>query len=237
MGTNTLVRVAGTGICFYLVVCLFVPFVVGRANVSPENGKLYEGFRDPPATYRPVMLWYWNSKIEPEEAKRQIDEYLKQGVQGSVVYACTGLKTPFLSEEWWRVWAEILPYARAKGFRLGWHPEFNIPNGDARDMWKDPPQQSRVLEGYPEYRLKRLAYVEREVSGPGKVNFEDLPNPVFAIAAHKAAATGLAAESLVDLSNGIHGSAFSAELGSGNWKITFYYPALTDNAAWGWTEW
>jgi len=237
MGTNTLVRVASKGICFYIVVCLFVPFVVGRANVSPENGKLYEGFRDPPATYRPVMLWYWNSKIEPEEAKRQIDEYLKQGVQGSVVYACTGLKTPFLGEEWWRVWAEILPYARAKGFCLGWHPEFNIPNGDARDMWKDPPNQSRVLEGHPEYRLQRLAYVEHEVSGPGKVNFEDLPNPVFAIAAHKAGATGLAAESLVDLSNGIRGSAFSAELGGGNWKITFYYPALTDNAAWGWTEW
>jgi len=34
----------------------------------------------------------------PEDLKRQVDEYIKQGAQGAVVYGCTGLKTPFLSE-------------------------------------------------------------------------------------------------------------------------------------------
>jgi hypothetical protein len=205
--------------------------------IGQETSDLYQGFRNPVATYRPLPLWYWNSKIEPDELKRQVDEYLKQGVQGAIVYPCTGLKTPFLSEEWWHAWAEILPYARTKGFQLGWHPEFNIPNGDARDMWRDPPNQSRVLEGHPEYRLKRLAYVEREVSGPGRVNFDNLPEPVLAIAGRKVGSTNLAADSLVDLSSAIHGSSFNADLDAGNWKITFYYPTLTNNASWGWTEW
>lgn len=235
-GTNTVCRAAKTGIFAYLIACLLVPFVVGQSNPG-QKPDLYQGFQDPPSKYKPLPLWYWNSKIEPEELKRQVDEYIKQGAQGAVVYGCTGLKTPFLSEEWWHVWGELLAYARSKGFQLGWHPEFNIPTGDARDMWKDPPNQSRVLEGHPEYRLKRLAYIEREASGPGKVSFDDLPNPVLAIAARKLGPQALDADSLVDLSDGIHGAAFSTELKSGSWKITFYYPTITNTAAWGWTEW
>src|ERR1700730_9847407 len=180
------------GVLAYVILQLSVSSVVGQ-----ESGDLYQGFQNPAATYKPLPVWYWNSRIEPDEAKRQIDEYLRQGAQGAWVYPDVGLKTPFLSEEWWRVWAEVLPYARAKGFQFGWVPEFNDPEGDARDVWKDPPDQSRVLEGHSEYRSKRLAYVEREVSGPGKVSFDDLPNPVLAIAARKGGPTVLAAESLV----------------------------------------
>jgi len=69
-----------------------------------------------------------------------------------------------------------------------------------------------VLENHPDYRLKRLAYVEREVSGPGKVSFDDLPNPVLAIGGRKVGATVLAADSLVDLSDGIHGSSLVPSL-------------------------
>ena len=173
---------AWTGIFTWIVLLLFVSFAAGE-----KNSELYEGFRDPAATYKPLPVWYWNAKIEPEEVKSQIDEYLKQGAQGAWVYPDIGMKTEFLSEEWWHVWAEVLPYARERGFQFGLVPEFNDPDGDARDVWKDPPDQSIVLEGHPEYRLKRLAYVEREISGPGKVSFNDLPNPVVAIAARKRA--------------------------------------------------
>jgi len=99
-------------------------------------------------------------------------------------------------------------------------------------VWRDPPNQSRVLEGHSEYRSKRLAYVEREVSGPGKVSFDDLPNPALAIAARKVGPTALVADSPADLSSGIHGSAFNAELGGGSWIITFFYPEVTDNNVW-----
>ena len=80
---------------------------------------------------------------------------------------------------------KMLPYARLKGFKLGWVPEFNHPDGDARDIWLEPPDQSRAPQGHPEYRMKHLEYIEREVAGPGKVRIDQLPDPVIAVAARK----------------------------------------------------
>ena len=184
---------------------------------------LYEGFRNPAAQYRPMPVWYWNAEIRGAEARRQIDQYLAQGAQGAIVYPDIGLRTPFLSEAWWAVWAEILPYARQRNFKLGWVPEFNDPDGDARDPWMDPPDQSRVLAGHPEYRLKRLAYIEQHFSGPGTARFDHLPDPVIVVAAHSTGPDALDADTLVDLSASIRVQSFQADLGPGNWLLSFYY--------------
>src|SRR5690349_8615093 len=139
----------------YIMVHLLTCQMLGQA----AEEAFYREFLNPPRRYSPLPIWYWNSGIDPTIAKQQIDEYVQQGAQGAIVYPDVGLKTPFLSDDWWHVWAEILPYARAKGFVLGWVPEFNDPDGDARDVWRDPPNQSRVADGHPEFRLRRLAYV------------------------------------------------------------------------------
>ena len=170
-----------------------------------------------------MPVWYWNAEIRGPEAKRQIDEYLAQGAQGAIVYPDIGLRTPFLSEAWWAVWADILPYARQKNFKLGWVPEFNDPDGDARDPWMDPPDQSRVLAGHPQYRLKRLAYIERSFNGPGVARFDDLPDPVIAIAGRKAGPDALDPGSLADVSSSLHGRSFQADSGPGSWLFAFYY--------------
>jgi hypothetical protein len=79
----------------------------------------------------------------------------------------------------------MLPYARRKGFKIGWVPESDDPDGGARDVWLEPSDQSHVLQGHPEYRMQHLEFVEREVTGPGKIRLEQLPDPVIAVAAWK----------------------------------------------------
>jgi hypothetical protein len=114
------------------------------------------------------------------EVKRQIDDYLEPGAQGATIYSAIGLKTRFLSEEWWHIWAEMLPYAREKNFEIGWVREINNPDGDARDVWLDPPDQSLVLQGHPEYRIQHLEIVERQIAGPGTIQIElDRRNDYF----------------------------------------------------------
>ena len=201
-----------------------IPVTTTNRSGDPDraHGSLYEGFRKPPRKYLPAPVWYWNSTINAAEVKRQIDDYLEHGAQGATIYPAIGLKTRFLSEEWWHIWGEMLPYAREKNFKIGWVPEFNHPDGDARDVWLEPPDQSVVLQGHPEYRMQHLEFVEREVAGPGKIQIGQLPDPVIAVAARKNGPDALDGDSLVDLSKSIHGSSFQAELGPGNWLLTFY---------------
>jgi hypothetical protein len=209
---------------------LSILLLVAMAAISSAQAAdaLYEGFRNPGPRYRPMPVWYWNSEIRGTEAKRQIDQYVAQGAQGAIIYPDIGLRTPFLSEAWWAVWAEILPYARQRNFKLGWVPEFNDPDGDARDPWMDPPDQSRVLAGHPEYRLKRLAYVERHFRGPGTARFDHLPDPVIAVAARSTEPDALDADTLVDLSASIHGQSFQTDFGPGDWLLVFYHVVASE---------
>jgi hypothetical protein len=197
-------------------------------HAAQDFDSFYRGFQNPPAKYRPMPIWYWNSRIEPRKLKAQIDEYIAQGAQGAIVYPGVGLATRFLSEEWWQVWAEMLPYARQKNFKLGWNPDFNHPTGDARDMWLSPPEQSLVTRGHPEYRLKRLAFVEREFTGPGVARFNALPNPAMAVMARRSGADTLDASSLRDVSAGVNGSRFETDTTEGDWQFMFFYVEETE---------
>jgi len=201
------------------------------AHPKSSEGSLYEGFKNPPKEYDLIPLWTWNGKIPVQEAKRQIDEMLAQGVNRVIVYPFPNLRVRFLSDDWWKLWGELLAYAREKGFQLGVNAENEWPDGDARDVWLDPPDQSHVLEGHPEYHMKRLAYVEREFGGPGPVRFNRLPDPVIAVAARIKGADAIDGESLVDLSGGISGSSFSSQLPEGNWRLMFFYLENTVGAS------
>jgi len=194
-----------------------------EAATQGSADSLYRGFVNPPAEYDLFPLWTWNGKIEVEEGKRQIDEMMDKGIRRAIVYPFTNLRTQFLSEEWWKVWGNLLEYSSQKGFQLGVNAEYEWPDGDARDKWMDPPDQSLVLEGHPEYRMKRLAYVEREYAGPGRAQFAGLPNPQIAVAARKMGPEEIDGGSLVDLSHKINASTFSADLGEGNWLLMFFY--------------
>jgi len=203
------------------------------AHPKSSEGSLYEGFKNPPKEYDLIPLWTWNGKIDAQEAKRQIDEMLAQGINRVIVYPFPNLRIRFLSDDWWKLWGELLAYAREKNFQLGVNAENEWPDGDAFDQWLDPPDQSHVLEGHPEYHMKRLTYVEREFVGPGPVRFNRLPDPVIAVAARIKGADAIDGESLVDLSSGISGSSFSSQLPEGNWRLMFFYLENTVGAAQG----
>jgi hypothetical protein len=201
-----------------------------RTHQGPTES-LYEGFEDPPHDYDLIPLWTWNGQTDVNEAKRQIDEMLAQGVKRVIVYPFPNMRVRFLSDDWWKLWGEILAYAHAKGFQVGVNAENTWPDGNASDQWLNPPDQSLVLEGHPEYHMKRLTYVAREFGGPGTARFSDLPHPVLAVAGRIKGPNEIDGDSLVDLSSAISGSNFSVELPEGNWRLMFFYLENTVGAA------
>lgn len=57
-------------------------------------------FLNPGNKYRPIPFWSWNDKLEKEELEYQIEEMKKAGMGGYFMHARSGLKTTYLSEEW-----------------------------------------------------------------------------------------------------------------------------------------
>lgn len=194
-----------------------------QAQVAPDQDDLYHNFKNPGKEYDLFPLWTWNGRIEVKEACRQIDEMLGQGIRRAIVYPFPNLRNRFLSDEWWNLWGEMFAYARSKSFEFGINPENEWPDGDAFDQWLNPPDQSHVLLGHPEYHMKRLAYVERDFAGPGRVLFRNLPNPSIAVAVRMTENNRIDGESLVDLSTGISAVNFSADLPEGDWRLMFFY--------------
>ncbi len=59
-----------------------------------------EQFLHPDNRYRPIPFWSWNDRLDPKELAYQIEEMKKAGMGGYFMHARSGLKTPYLSEEW-----------------------------------------------------------------------------------------------------------------------------------------
>ena len=99
-------------------------------------------FRDPPAAYRPVAMWFLNGRLDPDQVRRQIAAMAEGAVGGIQVAARTGLETPYLSEAWFTL-VELILQEASKRSRLyytevligfyGWEPCLRIerkPDGD-----------------------------------------------------------------------------------------------------------
>lgn len=97
--------------------------------------------------YGPVPFWSWNNKIEPVEAVRQIREMKKNGLGGFIIHARQGLKTPYLSEEWFDAVGACLEEAQTLGMCVWIYDEFGYPSGFiGGKLFKDEKNRAPYLE-------------------------------------------------------------------------------------------
>ncbi len=88
-------------------------------------------FKNPSNSYRPIPFWSWNDKLEPEEIRRQIGEMKKARVGGYFMHARSGLKTPYLSEEWFDCIEAGIEGAKETGLNAWAYDEEGWPSGFA----------------------------------------------------------------------------------------------------------
>jgi hypothetical protein len=104
-----------------------------------------EIFADPPAQYRPVPFWFWNSKLRKPEIERQIRDFHNKGVGGFFIHARFGLETPYLSDEWLDAVEHAVKVAAQLGMEVWLYDENAFPSG-VGDL-----NVSRVPEFRPKY--------------------------------------------------------------------------------------
>src|ERR687886_2197329 len=104
-------------------------------------------FRQPPAEYRPLAMWFLNGHLESDEVCRQVAAMAAGRVGGVQVAARTGLETPYLSERWFEIVELIQDAAEQHGLGVWLADEYPYPSG---------PAGGEVVLRHPEYRAWQM---------------------------------------------------------------------------------
>jgi len=102
---------------------------------------------NPPAEYRSAPFWSWNARLEPERLCRAIDTMHAAGMGGFFMHSRYGLKTPYLSEEWFDCVSACVKRARQLGMKAYLYDE---------DRWPSGPAGGIVTRDHPEYAEQAL---------------------------------------------------------------------------------
>lgn len=92
---------------------------------------MFEEFKNPTNQYRSIPFWFWNSKLNQEELKSQVEEMKKARIGGYFMHARSGLKTEYLSEEWFECIKTGIEAGKAAGLDVWAYDEEGWPSGFA----------------------------------------------------------------------------------------------------------
>ena len=116
---------------------------------SPQD--LLTAWQNPPAIYRGAPFWSWNAKLDPARLCRQIEGMNRAGLGGFFMHSRYGLKTPYLSNEWFACVSECVEKARQLGMKAYLYDEDRWPSGAAGGLVtrKNPSYGNHRLEMVP----------------------------------------------------------------------------------------
>ncbi|HJO04580.1 MAG TPA: glycosyl hydrolase [Acidobacteriota bacterium] len=136
---------------------------------SPGLGISVPGFRSPPLSARPMVLWPWlNGHVDRLQITRELEEMRAKGLRGPIIWDVGSIadpeKTipvgpPFLGDESVATIHHAIDEAERLGLDVGL---FASSSWNAGGAWIQP-----------EHASKQLLWAERMVSGPA--SFSDLP--------------------------------------------------------------
>lgn len=108
---------------------------------SPAADDLRKQLANPEPEYRPLPFWSWNDKLDPDELRRQIRLMKESGVGGYFMHARSGLKTEYLSPDWFDCIHTGIDAGDAEGIQPWVYDEEGWPSGfaggkvNARGEW------------------------------------------------------------------------------------------------------
>ncbi|MDR0685889.1 MAG: glycoside hydrolase family 2, partial [Dysgonamonadaceae bacterium] len=166
---------SGMTIAASIPVMQFMPLKAAITNRRQEENtdKLYELFKNPPATAKPFVRWWWNGdKLSAKEILRELDVLKNAGIGGVEINPIAfpggddlGIPTlQWLSQEWIEMVKVALKGAEERGLIC----DIIVGSG-----W---PFGTEILEG--DDRSQLLTLSSRKVSGKNKItlNTEDVLN-------------------------------------------------------------
>ena len=88
-------------------------------------------FQKPPAEFRSAPLWVWNDRVTEAAIDEQLADFKAKGIGGVFVHPRPGLITPYLSEEWIRLFRRAVDKGKELGMKVWIYDENSYPSGFA----------------------------------------------------------------------------------------------------------
>jgi hypothetical protein len=143
-----------TGFPTVLLAALALSAASARAD---DSGRARQLFADPPREYASAPLWTWNDMLTEEQVRSTLGDLASQKVMQAFVHPRPGLMTPYLGEDWFRLWKAALDEAEKRDMNVWIYDENSYPSGFAGGL---------VPEAMPESRGKGVHV--QEVKKPPK---------------------------------------------------------------------
>src|SRR5512136_1481808 len=100
-------------------------------------------FHNPPRQYSTGPLWVWNDMLTEEQIRQTLRDLAGQKVKQVFVHPRPGLMTPYLSEDWFRLWKTALNEAKRLDMNIWIYDENSYPSGFAGGFVPDAMPESR----------------------------------------------------------------------------------------------
>jgi len=112
-----------------------------------DSGQLKSVFADPPREYASSPLWVWNDMLTEKQIVDTMNDLAGQKVKQVFVHPRPGLMTPYLSEDWFRLWKIALREAERLDMNVWIYDENSYPSGFAGGFVPEamPESQGRGL--------------------------------------------------------------------------------------------
>ena len=109
-------------------------------------------FKHPPVSNRPRPFWFINGEISREEIRYQIQEMKDKGLGGFFFCARQGLRTPYLSEDWFSLCRFAIDTAKELGLEAWIYDEYPYPSGmSGGEVTRMHPEANQVFLEYREF--------------------------------------------------------------------------------------
>ena len=138
--------------------CLCLGAALSAAVTAAEKQNLDSSaarkiFSAPPRQYATAPLWVWNDMLTDEQIRGTMRDLAGQKVMQVFVHPRPGLMTPYLSDEWFRLWKVALDEAEKLDMNVWIYDENSYPSGFAG---------GHVPELMPELRGRGLAFRDEQ---------------------------------------------------------------------------
>ncbi len=135
-----------SGVFVWILISLVAMIPCSRLE-AVDSAAVKKQFSDPPRQYHSAPLWVWNDMLTDEQIVGTMRDLAGQQVKQVFVHPRPGLMTPYLSDEWFRLWRVALEEAERLDMNVWIYDENSYPSGFAGGL---------VPEAMPESRGKGL---------------------------------------------------------------------------------